>query len=221
MKKSISEFTLCREWAEFLSDILESARFLNLAREYFKAKEGALIFPEHELIFHALNLTPPERIKLVLLGQDPYHSYEIVDNKITPHAMGLSFSTRSSKIPPSLKNIFKELCASRGMTYPKSGDLTPWAKRGALLLNASFSTEATKPLSHLLMWEWFSDEIIKRISERLSGVDFILLGAFARKKRALIDESRHRVFSAPHPSPMARGFLGSGVFDKIDFDFRI
>ena len=145
----------------------------------------------------------------MLLGQDPYHKQN--------QAMGLSFSVpKGVQIPPSLRNIFKELNADLGVKIPQNGDLSAWARQGVLLLNAIFSVEENKPLSHSLWgWQEFSDNIIKKLSLEKEGLIFILWGKFAQSKKSLIDTRKHFILEAAHPSPLARqGFLGCRHFSK-------
>ena len=163
------------------------------------------------MIFNAFNLTPFDKVKVVILGQDPYHG----DNQ----AMGLSFSVpKGVKIPPSLINIYKEIYDDLGINEPNSGDLTYWAKQGVLLLNASLSVEKGKPNSHKdFGWHLFSDAVIKKISDEKYGVIFLLWGNFAKNKANLIDQNKHFILTAPHPSPLARGgFFGCKHFSKTN-----
>ncbi|MDL0110727.1 uracil-DNA glycosylase [Campylobacter felis] len=198
------------DWREFLKEEFTKPYFLGIKKRYIEALEqGKVIYPPAKLTFNAFNLTPLNKLKIVLLGQDPYHA---------PHqAMGLSFSVpRGVKIPPSLRNIFKELNADLGVKIPQNGDLSAWARQGVLLLNAIFSVEENKPLSHSLWgWQEFSDNIIKKLSLKKEGLIFILWGKFAQSKKSLIDTRKHFILEAAHPSPLARqGFLGCRHFSK-------
>lgn len=206
--------TLHTEWIELLADEFEKPYFSEIIRHYTLAKAHSVIFPPSDKTFHALNLTPPSRVRVVILGQDPYHESKMLNGIEIPQAMGLSFSVpRGVAIPPSLRNIYKELESTLAIPPPNHGDLTQWAHRGALLLNAILSVEKHKAASHRHFgWENFSDAIISTLSTRYQGIVFMLWGNYARKKAALIDSSKHCIIQAPHPSPLARGFVGSGVF---------
>ena len=202
-------------WKTLLKDEFSKPYFLQIKEKYIQAKkEGQIIFPPAKLTFNALNLTPPQNLKIVILGQDPYHGSIFSQGREIPQAMGLSFSVpRGVPIPPSLKNIYQELAQSTGFIPPNHGDLSLWAQRGALLLNAIFSVQKGLAASHQNFgWEEFSDAIIRVISQNLEGIVFMLWGNYAKKKASLIDPSRHAIITAPHPSPLARGFVGSGVF---------
>lgn len=203
------------EWKELLKEEFSKPYFLKIKEKYIQAKkQGQIVFPPAKLTFNALNLTPPEKLKILILGQDPYHGSIFVNQQEIPQAMGLSFSVpRGVPIPPSLKNIYKELAQSIDFTPPNHGDLTKWAENGILLLNAIFSVQKGLPASHQdFGWEEFSDAIIKNISHHFEGIVFMLWGNFAKKKIPLIDSNKHTIITAPHPSPLARGFVGSGVF---------
>ncbi|PAF44766.1 uracil-DNA glycosylase [Helicobacter sp. 11S02596-1] len=205
------------EWKELLKAEFEKPYFTSIKSHYLEAKkQGAPIYPPGKLTFNALNLTPPAKINVVILGQDPYHGSFLRDGVEIPQAMGLSFSVpRSIPIPPSLKNIYKELHRSLGIIAPNHGDLSAWCERGVLLLNAIFSVEKGKAGSHAYFgWENFSDAIIKIISRECEHIVFMLWGNYAKKKIPLIDQSKHAIITAPHPSPLAQGFVGSGVFLK-------
>lgn len=203
------------EWKELLKEEFSKPYFLKIKEKYIQAKkQGQIVFPPAKLTFNALNLTPPEKLKILILGQDPYHGSIFVNQQEIPQAMGLSFSVpRGVPIPPSLKNIYKELAQSIDFKPPNHGDLTKWAENGILLLNAIFSVQKGLPASHQdFGWEEFSDAIIKNISHHFEGIVFMLWGNFAKKKIPLIDSNKHTIITAPHPSPLARGFVGSGVF---------
>ena len=170
-------------------------------------KAGKTIYPPGPLIFNAFNRTPFDAVKVVILGQDPYHN--------PGEAMGLSFSVpKGVKIPPSLLNIYKEIKNSLGITPPKHGDLTHWAEQGVLLLNAMLTVQARTPASHQKIgWQNFTDAVIRHLSAEKEGVIFMLWGNFARQKKALIDQSKHYVLEAAHPSPLAgNAFQGCGHF---------
>ncbi len=173
---------------------------------------GAEIYPAAHDIFNALSVTPFDKVSVVILGQDPYHG---------PHqAHGLSFSVRNGiALPPSLKNIYKELEAEYGEKMPKAGDLSPWAKQGVLLLNATLTVEAAKAGSHQKRgWEEFTDAAIRALNDQRENIVFLLWGSYAQKKGAFIDRSKHLILEAPHPSPLSahRGFLGCGHFKKAN-----
>jgi uracil-DNA glycosylase len=170
------------------------------------------IYPPAELVFNALELCPPKKTKVVILGQDPYHGKD--------QAMGLAFSVLGgTKIPPSLMNIFKELKSDVGMPIPKSGNLSHWANQGVLLLNATLTVEAENAGSHQGKgWEQFTDQIIRTVSTEQKHVVFILWGKFAAAKSCLIDEQKHLILTAPHPSPLSshRGFFGCKHFSQAN-----
>ncbi|EAI8667656.1 uracil-DNA glycosylase [Campylobacter upsaliensis] len=200
------------DWLEFLEEEFKKPYFLDIKRQYIETlKAGKNIYPPANLTFNAFNLTPLNSLKIVLLGQDPYHKQN--------QAMGLSFSVpKGVPIPPSLRNIFKELNADLGVKIPQNGDLSAWARQGVLLLNAIFSVEENKPLSHSLWgWQEFSDQIIKKLSFEKEGLIFLLWGKFAQNKKDLIDTKKHFILEAAHPSPLARkGFLGCRHFSKCN-----
>ncbi len=174
--------------------------------------QGKTIYPPGPLIFNAFDKTPFDKVKVVLLGQDPYHGYG--------QAMGLSFSVPDGVTPPpSLINIFKELHNDIGMQIPKTGNLTKWATQGVLLLNAVLTVRANEPASHSKMgWMEFTNAVISKISEEKEGIVFLLLGRFAQEKQVLIDETRHHVLKAAHPSPFSadKGFFGCRHFSKTN-----
>lgn len=174
--------------------------------------ETSEVFPPKEQIFQAFNTTPYKDVKVVILGQDPYH-----DNN---QAHGLSFSVNKGiKIPPSLANIYKELESDLSITPPSHGNLEHWAKEGVLLLNTVLTVRAHEAHSHKNKgWESFTDEMIRRVNEKEEPVVFILWGGPAQKKSKMIDESKHMIIAAPHPSPLSsyRGFFGSKPFSKCN-----
>lgn len=171
-------------------------------------KKWKTIYPHPKNFFKAFKKTPFDRVKVVILGQDPYHG--------AGQAQGFCFSVEAgTRLPPSLKNIFKELEVSLGIPPAKNGDLTAWADEGVFLLNAILSVEAGKPASHSQIgWEIFTDEVIKKISEKKENIVFLLWGAFAQSKEKFIDTKKHFVLKTTHPSPFSahRGFLGSNCF---------
>ena len=175
-------------------------------------KNGKIIFPKNSDIFNALSLTPFETVKVVIIGQDPYHGPN--------QAHGLSFSVLPGvPAPPSLLNIFKELKEDLGMSKPNHGCLETWAKQGVLLLNAVLSVENGKPGSHAnIEWQRFTDKIISELNSKRENLVFLLWGSYAIKKGEQIDRKRHLVLSAPHPSPLSasRGFFGCKHFSKTN-----
>lgn len=174
--------------------------------------QGKTIYPPGPLIFNAFDKTPFNSLKAVLLGQDPYHGYG--------QAHGLCFSVPDGVTPPpSLINIFKEINSDIGMPIPKTGNLTKWATEGVLLLNAVLTVRANEPASHAKIgWMDFTNAVISKISEEKEGVVFLLWGRFAQEKQVLIDETRHHVLKAAHPSPLSadKGFFGCKHFSKTN-----
>lgn len=175
-------------------------------------EQGKTIYPQGQDIFSALNLTPLEKVKVVIIGQDPYHG--------PGQAHGLSFSVKpGTAIPPSLQNIYKELHSDLGLKIPTHGYLSSWAQQGVLLLNAVLTVERGKPASHQNQgWEQFTDQIIKVTAEQRSHLVYLLWGKYAQQKGAVIDRKQHLVLTATHPSPFSahRGFLGSQHFSKTN-----
>ena len=175
-------------------------------------QKGKVIFPKGPQYFAALNLTPFEKVKVVILGQDPYHG--------PGQAHGLCFSVQNGvPPPPSLQNIFKELQSDLGLEIPEQGCLENWAKQGVLLLNSVLTVEQHKAASHQKQgWEEFTDAVIHHLNVERQNLVFILWGSYAQKKGALIDRKRHLVIESPHPSPLSsyRGFFGSKPFSKIN-----
>lgn len=173
---------------------------------------GQAIFPKWSDIFAAFNQTPFDDVKVVILGQDPYHG--------AGEAHGLCFSVQKwIRQPPSLQNIFKELESDLGISRPSTGDLTPWTKQWVFLLNATLTVRKDSPNSHKdAGWQEFTDAVIKKLSDAKSGVIFLLWGAYAQGKEELIDVSKHTVLKSPHPSPFSanRGFFGSKPFSRIN-----
>lgn len=199
-------------WKEALQSEFDKPYFASLVQYLHKEKaEGRQVFPPGKDIFKAFELTPVDKVKVVILGQDPYHGYG--------QAMGLSFSVPAGvPAPPSLKNIFKEIESDLGVRMSGNPDLRKWAEQGVLLLNAVLTVRAGEPTSHSAIgWQQFTDAVISYISEHCEGVVFLLWGKFARSKKALIDTSRHFVLEAAHPSPLARGaFFGCRHFSKTN-----
>lgn len=190
----------------------EQPYFQAIATFLRREKEaGKVIYPPGPLIFNAFDSTPFAQVKVVILGQDPYHN--------PGEAMGLSFSVpRGVAMPPSLKNIYKELNADVGAPIPAHGDLSSWAKQGVFLLNAMLTVEHKQAQSHQhIGWQNFTDAVIRKLSEQREHLVFMLWGNFARKKATLIDASRHLILEAAHPSPLAGGaFFGCKHFSKAN-----
>lgn len=201
-----------KSWKEALGAEFEKPYFAALVQELHRQKQaGEVIFPPGGQIFKAFELCPLGKVKVVILGQDPYHGYG--------QAMGLSFSVpQGVEAPPSLKNIFKEIESDLGIRMSGSPDLRQWAEQGVLLLNSVLTVRAGQPASHSRIgWQTFTDAVIKTISDRCEGVVFLLWGNYARSKAVLVDKSRHHVLEAPHPSPLARGaFFGCRHFSATN-----
>jgi uracil-DNA glycosylase len=202
---------LSSEWKTCVRPFVESPKFRELC--VFVDGEraaGKTIYPD--TVFHALELVEPDNVKVVILGQDPYHG----EDRGIPQAHGLAFSVRPGvRPPPSLRNIYKEIAASLGYPMPSHGNLEYWAKQGVLLLNTVLTVEAGHAASHAKKgWEGFTDTLIKGLSARHEGLVFMLWGAHAQAKRALLQGRDHVILEAPHPSPLSahRGFLGSRHF---------
>lgn len=202
-------------WKSQLSSYFESQSFQQLAR--FIKKEYATfpnsIFPKGNQTFRAFDACPFDQVKVVILGQDPYPT--------RGHAHGLCFSCDESvrPLPKSLQNIFKELEDDLGISSPKNGDLNFWAEQGVLLLNSLLTVREGQPLSHANQgWEQFTDEVIRKIDSELEDVVFVLWGSPAQKKASFVNEQKHFVLRAPHPSPLSsyRGFFGSKPFSTIN-----
>lgn len=211
MQINLDEIKIENSWKEVLKDEFKAPYFLQIKKNLLEAKKNNIVYPPSSLIFNAFNLTPFNEVKVVILGQDPYHGAK--------QAMGLSFSTpKGVKIPPSLKNIFKELKNDLNINEPLNGDLTFWAKQGVLLLNASLSVNAGQANSHSHFgWQRFSDKIIALLSQKKQNLVFLLWGNYAKSKAKLIDENKHLILQAAHPSPLARGaFFGNKAFSKTN-----
>jgi uracil-DNA glycosylase len=195
-----------------VGDELEKPYFAKLAAFVDDERRRHKVFPPEDEVFTALDLTPYDRVRVLVLGQDPYHD--------DGQAHGLAFSVRPGvALPPSLSNIFRELESDVGCPRPKSGSLVPWARRGVLLLNAVLTVRAHEPNSHKGKgWEKFTDAVIRAVSEKDERVVFVLWGGYAQKKRDLVDTSRHAVIASAHPSPLSarRGFFGSRPFSKTN-----
>jgi uracil-DNA glycosylase len=209
----MARIKLSDSWRKFLKHELEEDYMKQLktflTNEY---KKNKTIFPAEKNYFAALNLVPVDSVKVVILGQDPYHG--------EGQAHGLSFSVQQGvRFPPSLQNIFKELKEDIGCDMPRSGDLTRWAEQGVLLLNSVLTVEQDKAASHQKQgWETFTDKIISVVNGNCDHVVFILWGSYAQKKAQFVDRQKHYVIESAHPSPLSsyRGFFGSKPFSKAN-----
>ena len=206
------EVKIEKSWKEVLQTEFDKPYFENLVGFVKQEYASQTIFPPAGQIFNAFNTCPFNNVKVVILGQDPYHGPR--------QAHGLCFSVNDGiQFPPSLQNIFKEINSDLGIPMPKSGNLTRWAEQGVLLLNATLTVRASQAGSHQGRgWEEFTDAVIKIISEKSENVVFILWGSYAIKKKALIDASKHCIRTAPHPSPLSsyRGFFGCKHFSQTN-----
>lgn len=202
-----------QDWIGVIGDEFERP-YMTQLKKFLEAEKtrGAVIYPKGGEIFNAMNTTRFDDIKVVIIGQDPYHG--------EGQAHGLSFSVRDGvRLPPSLQNIYKEIEAEYSVKMPRTGDLTGWAKQGVLLLNATLTVEQAMAGSHQKRgWEQFTDAIIRAVNERHQHVVFLLWGAYAQKKGAIIDRKKHCVLESVHPSPLSahRGFIGNGHFKKAN-----
>lgn len=201
------------EWENILQDTFESVYFKALIHFVKSAYGSAKCFPPGKLIFNAFDLCPPEKTKVVILGQDPYHG--------PGQAHGLCFSVpRGVTHPPSLINIFKELEKDVKTPYPKSGNLSPWAKQGVLLLNTTLTVQANRAGSHQGKgWEKFTDQVIHILSNNYKNIVFLLWGSYAKQKIKIIDREKHFVLTSGHPSPLSanRGYwFGNSHFSKTN-----
>jgi len=209
----MSKINLEISWLELLKDEFKKSYMKDLSA-FLKSEKmnNKKIYPPGSKIFNALNLTPFQKVKVVILGQDPYHGQN--------QANGLSFSVLNTvKIPPSLQNIFKELHSDLNISPSKKGDLTNWSKQGVLLLNTILTVEASKPSSHSNKgWELFTNKILQILSLKKENLVFILWGKKAQEKTSLIDEEKHKVIKSSHPSPYSanNGFFGSKPFSKTN-----
>jgi uracil-DNA glycosylase len=200
-------------WKEVLAEEFKKPYFKQIAQHLKTEKEqGKIIYPPGSQIFHAFEATPFDKVKVVILGQDPYHGPK--------QAHGLSFSVQQGiASPPSLINIFKELHEDVGLPIPRHGHLENWAKQGVLLLNASLTVRAGEPMSHAkLGWEKFTNTVIEKVSDLKENIVFVLWGKFAQEKQSLIDDKKHHIIKSAHPSPLSanNGFFGSRPFSKIN-----
>ena len=200
-------------WKLVLNEDFESPNFFNL-KTFLEneRKSGQVIYPPGSTIFAAFNKTPFDKVKVVILGQDPYHG--------SGQAHGLSFSVpKNQAIPRSLKNIFKEIKTDLNITMPETGNLEKWAEQGVLLLNATLTVRASQPGSHQNKgWENFTDSVIRQLSSNRTGIVFLLWGKYAQAKEPLIDTTKHFILKSPHPSPFSadRGFFGCKHFSKTN-----
>jgi len=200
-------------WKEVLKDEFSKVYFENIVAFLKTEKEkGKVIYPKGADIFNAFNFTPFDAVKVVIIGQDPYHNPN--------QAMGLSFSVNDGIAPPpSLVNIYKEIKEDLNIPIPNTGNLSKWAKQGVLMLNASLTVEANQPNSHSKIgWHQFTDAVIQKVSEQKEKVVFLLWGKFAQGKESLIDAKQHLILNAAHPSPFSayNGFFGCKHFSKTN-----
>jgi uracil-DNA glycosylase len=200
-------------WKDVLGAEREKPYFKEVMQFVEESREaGKIIYPQNSEVFAALSLTPFDQVRVVILGQDPYHG--------PGQAHGLCFSVQEGiQNPPSLQNIFKEIESDLNIPRPQDGCLERWAKQGVLLLNAVLTVEARKAGSHANRgWEQFSDQIIRELNDHREGVIFLLWGSYAQKKGAFIDPRKHHVLKSPHPSPLSahRGFFGCRHFSKTN-----
>lgn len=207
------EVQIEESWKQVLKDEFDKTYFQQITT-FLKAEKasGKIIYPPGSLIFNAFKQTPFDQIKIVIIGQDPYHNQG--------QAHGLSFSVPENVVkPPSLNNIFKELKNDLGIEISQNGNLQKWASQGVLLLNASLTVRQNEPGSHSRIgWLQFTDNVIKKISDEKEGIVFLLWGKFAQEKQALIDQTKHFVLKAAHPSPFSaeNGFFGCKHFSKAN-----
>lgn len=198
-------------WDDLIQSELQKPYFQKLVHFLKEEDKKHKILPPKEKRLACFKLTPYDEVKVVIIGQDPYHNIG--------QAHGLSFSVEQGEYPPSLKNIYQELCDDLNISYPSTGNLTSWAKQGVLLLNTVLTVIAHQPMSHQRQgWELFTLEVVKKINEKTTPVVFILWGAHAQQFIFHIDTSRHLILKAPHPSPLSahRGFFGSKPFSKTN-----
>ena len=212
MKKQNNELHIPETWMNLFDEELKKSNFAKLSEKVRKEYLSKEIFPPQSQIFRAFELCAPQDVRVVILGQDPYHTPGVAD--------GLAFSTYAENpIPPSLKNIFKEIASEYKTTQRESPDLTGWAVQGVLLLNTSLTVESGSANSHSYIgWNKFTNAIISAISSKYEHVVFILWGNDAREKRALIDTSKHLILESAHPSPLSahRGFFGNSHFREAN-----
>ncbi len=204
--------TINESWFNFLESEFDSIYFKEIEARLKEEYKNYTIYPPQNLIFHALNITPFEKVKVVILGQDPYHGEK--------QAMGLAFSVNDGvKIPPSLKNVYKEMAADLDIHVPKHGNLEKLAQQGVLLINATLTVRAGLAYSHKnIGWELFTDKLITKLSSSFNNLVFILWGNFAGAKEKFIDKNKHLILKAAHPSPLSArsGFFGCRHFSKTN-----
>lgn len=211
--KELDTIQIDPSWKSILKDEFSADYFKKLRSFLQKEKQrGKIIYPSGENIFNAFNLTPFDKVKVVILGQDPYHG--------PAQAHGLCFSVQEGiKPPPSLVNIFKEMKADLQIEFPSHGSLEAWAKQGVFLLNAMLTVEKDKPASHQhIGWQTFTDATIKHLNKERKNLVFMLWGNYAQQKEAMIDTGKHLVLKSPHPSPFSadKGFYGNKHFSKAN-----
>jgi uracil-DNA glycosylase len=214
MAKSAPEIE--ESWLLTLKEEFEADYFQQLKLFLREEVKNHTVYPPGKMIFSAFNLTPLTAVRVVILGQDPYHGQG--------QAQGLAFSVADGiRIPPSLQNIYKELHEDLGIPIPTTGNLEKWARQGVMLLNATLTVRAGQPGSHQGKgWERFTDQVIRTISDMRAGIVFLLWGKYAQEKENLIDTSKHYILKAPHPSPFSanRGFFGCRHFSKTNAILR-
>ena len=212
MQINLDDVKIEPSWKEVLKDEFLSENFARIKENFLKAKSAGVVYPPSGLIFNAFNLTPFHDVKVVILGQDPYHGAN--------QAMGLSFSVPSGvRVPPSLVNIYKEIDSDVGKRNSRDGDLTSWAEQGVLLLNNVLTVEAHLARSHRGKgWEIFTRHCVEHLSKNREHLVFILWGRDAREKKSLIDGKKHLILESAHPSPLSayQGFFGSKPFSKTN-----
>lgn len=214
MKLMTREVALETSWKNVLHDEFNKP-YMKALGDFLRAEKaaGKTVYPKGSLIFNALNSTPLDAVKVVILGQDPYHGPN--------QAHGLSFSVQPGvAIPPSLQNIYKELKRDLNIDPPRHGCLQSWAEQGVLLLNTSLTVEANKAASHSKQgWQQFTDRVIQEVNQHCDSVVFMLWGSHAQSKKNLIDPTKHLILCSAHPSPLSahRGFLGNGHFSKANY----
>jgi uracil-DNA glycosylase len=208
----LSQYLTDPSWLEVLKDEFQAPYFKEMEKELSVAYKEETVYPKKEDIFSALNLTPFSKVKVVIIGQDPYHRPN--------QAHGLSFSVKKGvKIPPSLVNIYKELESDLGVAIPKDGFLEKWAKHGVLLLNNQLTVIEGKPMSHKnIGWNQFTDKIIEVLNEKKEHLVFILWGSPAQNKAKVVGTDKHHIIKSVHPSPLSsyRGFFGSKPFSQAN-----
>lgn len=207
-----SDVPMHDSWKEVLKDEFEKPYFPLINQAILKSRsQGKTVYPPSNEIFNAFNYTPFDQVRVVILGQDPYHG--------PGQAMGLCFSVKIGvKIPRSLNRIYKEIHADVGCTIPDHGDLSAWAHQGVFMPNAILTVEASTPASHAKIgWHHFTDAVMQSISDHKEGVCFMLWGGFAKSKKKFIDETKHHIFESAHPSPLAgNAFFGNHHFSGVN-----